>query len=167
MARTPLTVEQRAVLSVTQFADKANKRNRKRRFEVSKAQQDKLRREMDVAVDKCDWTGCTGRHLVALYGWMHESVYGVAPLDLGVAKTYAVAGAMAQRMVDGWFGGSVAEAADFMAWTWQREQGRMKWRAENLKGEQPAFRLSWRLQFGPALVTDYRTHLATHRKKVS
>lgn len=99
--------------------------------------------------------------LVALYAALHSEVYGVFPAELQ-GKTWVHACAAAKRLVAEQFGGDYAAATEFLRWVWQREQGREKWRRENLgkKGgsANASGRIGWALQFArQALVTDYRT----------
>lgn len=99
--------------------------------------------------------------LVALYAALHHAVYGVFPGELQ-GKTWVYACAAAKRLVTEQFAGDYDAAREFLRWVWQREQGREKWRRENLgkKGgsANASGRIGWALQFArQALVTDYRT----------
>lgn len=100
-----------------------------------------------------DWSAAHGGHLVALYEWLHAEVYGVATSELAVRRQRAVAASVAGAMVKREFAGDYGEAVRFMKWAWEREQEREEWRRANGRSGQ---RVGWRLQFGGALVTDWR-----------
>lgn len=99
-----------------------------------------------------NWDAAIGREFVALFSILHTHVYKVEPADLIAASRYQASGAASQMLkrtfdFDGW------EMADFIRWTWMREAGREKWRlSNNVSGG----RVSWRLQFSGALLTDWR-----------
>ncbi len=100
-----------------------------------------------------DWGQARIGHIVALYAWCHEKVYGVPAKELtGYAYTQALLAAKRQVLKE--FEGSLQAAVAFIRWTWQREAWRERKRRE--EGSRDSFRISWRYQFGPALVTDYR-----------
>jgi len=138
-----------ASASVRAFARKPKVRKTRDRIEEA-------RLEMERRAKSGDWEGATGLHLVLLYAWLHEEVYGVRTSEL-TPKWRGVAAQMADRLIAGEFAGDVGAAVDFMKWSWKREEGREKWRRENQK---EGGRLGWRLQFGGVLVTDYRVDQA-------
>lgn len=109
------------------------------------------------------WDVAEPRHLVALYAWCHEQVYGVAPAELvGYAWAGAVSAALA--LVRNEFRGDVPSAVDFLRWVWARERERESWRRRN-RPDGGGSRIGWRLQFGRAMLTDYRIYLARKHKK--
>jgi len=121
------------------------------------------RREAQAMMGAGDWSAATPRHFVAAYEMMHTKVYGVAPAELTPQGRMAAAGA-AYRILEKEFEGDRQEMADFVRWTWVRENTReQKLRAGNTR--YGGFRVGWRLQFGPALVTDYR--LAKARRQTT
>jgi len=102
----------------------------------------------------------TPMHFVALYADLHARVYQAPPVDLG-PKERVFAARLAKDLLEKDFGGSPHALAEFLAWTWTREKGRVKWRAENGREQS---RISWRLQFGRSLLADYRVAKATAAK---
>jgi len=104
------------------------------------------------------WTEAKPRHLVGLYAKLHESVYGVLPIEVdGVAFAGAVSAA--RTMLDREFEGDVLKMLGFMRWVWSRE----RWREADRRrrgGEGRDYRVGWRLQFASrALFTDWRVAL--------
>ena len=152
-----------AAASVTKLVEKqkAKSLSKKRGFSFSKAAVEAARVEMDAFADAGEWRGARGQHLVALYAWMHEQVYGVPPLEL-VGRAYAGASMMAQKMIADWFEGDPNLAVDFLKWCWGRERYRVKRRAET--GQTSDFRIGWRLQFGRSFLSDYRVAMAQMAK---
>jgi hypothetical protein len=116
----------------------------------------KARREMDEMADSAVWTSARGVHLVALYSWLHVAVYGIEPVELD-GREWALASVLAQRFCAANFGGDFAECVEFMRWVWKREAGREEYRRAQKQSGQ---RIGWRLQFGAALVTDWRVDRA-------
>jgi len=123
----------------------------------------KMRRFLQDALERLgtgNWVGAKPSSIVALYGVCHERVYGCSPAELSNGLTYLLATAAAARQTKEEFGGDPIRAVEFMRWVWVREESREKWRRENGRD---GGRISWKLQFGKALVTDYRIAMA--RKK--
>lgn len=103
------------------------------------------------------WHRFTPRHLVAFWAKLHGRVYGVDPCAELAGKAGLAATGMARAFVENQFGGDMAEAVEFLRWTWKRERSREDYRRANGgKGG----RIGWRLQFSATLVTDYRIDLA-------
>lgn len=127
-----------------------------RGFGVPPAQRAQARLEMEAMTKTGDWAAATGRHLVALWGLMHQRVYGVAAAELEDSVQYGLAAKAANALIKGHFGEDVSAAIEFMRWAWRREQSREKWRRENGKS---GGRMGWRLQFAGSLVTDYRVDM--------
>jgi len=97
--------------------------------------------------------------LVALYAYLHEKVFGVFPEEIRGTEATLASG-LAGRCVKEHFGGSLEDAARFVCWTWWRQEQRAK------KPGTTMFRITWRIQFGHSMVTDYKM-AAAQRKKVS
>jgi hypothetical protein len=116
-------------------------------------------REMSRMVASGDWTGAVGKHFVALLAFLHLRIYGIECADLGPTERMHASGA-ATRMLEREFGGDANAMAEFVRWCWQREQRTEKWRRENRRSGR---RLSWRLQFGGQLLTDFRIDRARTR----
>jgi hypothetical protein len=106
------------------------------------------------------WAEMRPGHFVALYVACHERVYGAAPTELDVGRTHALAVLAASRLLKQEFHEDPARMFDFLRWAWDREEAREKWRRDNRR---EGGRIGWRLQFGAALVTDYRVE-ASRRK---
>jgi hypothetical protein len=94
-----------------------------------------------------------GGHFVAMYADLHEKVYGIAPVELDDGKVFHMAKQAADRLLEKHFGGDPGEMVTFVLWVWDREKGREDWRRGGIKS---GGRIGWRLQFGGALVSDYR-----------
>jgi hypothetical protein len=123
---------------------------------ASKGSVERAREQMNSMAERGEWDDASGTHLVALYEWLHEKVYGVATAELD-ARTWAVASQMAGRMVEQQFDNDFGKAVVFMRWVWRREHEREAWRREN--GKQGA-RIGWRLMWNGSLVTDYKVDCA-------
>jgi hypothetical protein len=106
-----------------------------------------------------NWSSAKPLHMVALYCWCHEKVYGVPCAELlgkGKATTAARKGAAgaAARMLQVEFNGHVEAMAKFINWVFKREVGREKWAKENNRDRS---RMTWMVLFaGRAVLTDYR-----------
>lgn len=90
--------------------------------------------------------------LVGLWAFAFSKHYDVdvAP---DVTKTeWLAASSAAQRLINTQFGGDIDRAIEFVVWTWERQIDRGK---RNRDGSKRA-PLGWRLQFSPALVTEFR-----------
>lgn len=104
----------------------------------------------------------SGIHFVALYADLHFRVYKVEAGDLA-QKERVYATKLAEGMLARDFGGDRAKMAEFVSWTWSRENGREAWRRET---KNAGGRITWRAQFGKSsLLTDYRIDQA--RKKAA
>ncbi len=108
-----------------------------------------------------DWSRATPGHLVALWAWCHEQVYGVAPEEAGSPAQFGRACMRAGQLVKASFGGNVAQAVEFMRWSWAREKRRHAWR---VREGQELRRVGWALQFSSTLVGDWRVETAGRSK---
>jgi hypothetical protein len=120
---------------------------------ISDSAFEKATREMHRMAQSTDWSEATARHMVALYAWLHEKVYGVAPGELTSRERLYAAGAAA-RMLEKEFDGDPGAMATFVVWTWKREKKTEEWRRAN--GRTEGRRIGWRLQFNNSLLTDFR-----------
>jgi hypothetical protein len=160
-APSPSTAQIAAASSVAKLvAGKVESLGRPRAFRASRGSVEKAREQMRAMAESADWSAATGTHLVALYEWLHQEVYGVATAELD-AKSWAYAAQMAGKMVVDCFGGDYGAAVVFLRWAWKREQRTEAWRRENNK---PGRRIGWRLNFSGTLVTDYRLDCARQSK---
>lgn len=127
---------------------------------------DRFRAQADVgrmiAVD--DWSEATPKHFVELYVHLHRQIYGVDVLELGQAKVRASAASMAKRTLVDHFGGDGDALAAFMRWVWQRQAVEEAQRRAGARDGD--FRVTWRYQWSPRLVTDYRRHEVAGRRQV-
>ena len=97
-----------------------------------------------------EWDTAFSQDLVGLYSLLHERVYGVIPDELDGPAYFAAVAAAARTCTT--LGGA-EKVFEFIRWTWKREDQReQKRRDENSGGG----RIGWRLQFSPAMITDYR-----------
>lgn len=113
---------------------------------------EKARLEIVAMLGDNDFEEAKPFHLVALYEWCHEKVYGVRPLEL--EKQWLAAAHAASELAKTDFEGELAEVVEFIRWTWRREQQREARRAQS---GQSMGRVGWRLQFVTRyLLTDYR-----------
>lgn len=120
----------------------------------------KLAEAMREMVKSGDWSRATNRHLVALYVYMHERVYGVAS-ELAAAYSSRVeaeknplfgAEAAAKRMLEQEFRGDPGAMATYIRWAWLRERAR----EEKANGAERG-RIGWQLMFSSrSLLQDYR-----------
>ena len=127
-------------------------RSTKKREGVTNSRWAKVREGAAKRAASGEWDGASPMEMVAAYALLHEHVYGVAPGELDPKSRMYAAGAAA-RMLTGEFGGEPAEMAEFLRWTWDREAKREKDRRHNGRD---GGRIGWRLQFGGAILTDYR-----------
>ena len=100
------------------------------------------------------WDGASGRHLVALYAWLHEQIYGVAAAELLDGDAVLGAISSADKLLRAEFDGDAGRAVKFIAWCWSRERQR------ETSGRNEGRRVTWRLQFASrCMLTDYRVEL--------
>lgn len=125
-----------------------------------KGLRERYAREVEGMRQEGDWAALEPGHAVALYAACHERCYGVAPLELEHPKDFALARIAAKRLLLEHFEGKAETLASFVRWCWEREQEREQWRRQNGR---TATRIGWRLQFGAALVTEFRIAGVRHR----
>ena len=156
-----LKSERQRAVAAAQVASFAGDATKKRAFKgTSKTAIARTRAEAERMRLERSWGDAKPGHLVALYAWCHEQVYGVAPAELS-GLDWSGAAAMAAKLVRDEFGGKMAEVIEFMRWLWRREKAREKWRRDN---DREGGRISWRTQFkGGACVTDYRIDKARRK----
>ena len=122
------------------------------RYEKPAARDARVLGETDEMRRTGDWGEADGHHLVALYGFFHQEVYGVEALELD-GKSRAIAARLAEGATNRYFGGDFGACVSFMLWVWRREQGREEWRRAN---QREGTRIGWKWQWSAQLVTDYR-----------
>jgi hypothetical protein len=116
----------------------------------SKAHVEIVRAESEVLRNSKRWGEMKPSHLVALWVWLYQQVYGVAPEPAEVSpKAYSTATLFAGRLLKDSFGGDAARMVGFMRWTWARE---LKMKRARPDGR----RIGARLMFSAALVGDWR-----------
>jgi len=141
---------QAALALETAVAAMGTKRKRK---PSSKAMLDGALGEAELFRSTGDWSTAKGKHFVALYAWLHSSIYETEAVDLLDGKSMLAASNAADKMFRVDFGGDGKRFVEFIAWCWARERQAVK------KGT-GARRLSWRLQFASRhLLVDYRVDL--------
>lgn len=115
--------------------------------------------ETNQLKDLRGWSDFTPRNFVALYCLLHMHVYSVLPEE--VRDSFRLVVNAAKRMLEIEFSNNKTRMIEFMRWSWQREAKRLKYRdPEN------DFRIGWRLQFGRALLSDFRVARARKGKRV-
>ena len=115
---------------------------------------DKAIAEVTAMRESKNWKGAKGRHLVALYVWLHTEIYGVEPAELLVKTAYIRACGAAERLLKDDFGGDCERVVGFLSWVWAKERTKTK------AGKQDSFRIGWRYQFATkTLLTNYRVEL--------
>lgn len=122
----------------------------------------KVREQLREMLVSNDFGAATASHLVALYEWCHEQVYGARPSEMDAGDAWKLATFSAARLVKDEFNGDFQRAIEFVRWTWQREKAREQ--ARRTGRNSSVGRIGWRLQFVTRhLVTDYRIDMARAR----
>ena len=116
--------------------------------------------ELDAAVLEAEARSRTGKWddarptaFVGLYALCHRMLFKVLPGELESKVEFKGALRMAGQ-VHARFEYNGEDVAAFIVWTWEREQRREKWAAG--KGETRDFRVGYRLQFSPRMITDWQ-----------
>lgn len=125
-----------------------------------------LRAAADLeALNGSKWQKAEPRHLVALYAYLHEQVYGVAPEELTRAPLeWLGAVSAATKLLREEFGDDPVQAVEWVRWVWVREKRGCDRRAK--VGETSDFRIGWRYMFcRRSLVVDYRRALAQAKER--
>lgn len=161
MARHRGGAPKKATAGLSSFLGESKpKPKKKRAFTVSRSKFVVVLEEMTALMEQGRIAEAKGKHFVALYADLHYRVYGVEALELD-SKARAVAGTMAQRMIDRDFDGSAEAMAEFVQWTWTRENRSEQWRREH--PDSGGRRMTWRSQFSTWLLSDFK--VAQARKK--
>lgn len=108
-----------------------------------------------------DWARAKGATLVGLYAWCHRRVYGADVEELRVAAAFKEATRVAAKLLHE-CGDDPDFVAEMIRWTWEREK-----RAESTarhRGDTRDFRVTWRYQFSPKMLTSYRVELSRRGK---
>lgn len=115
---------------------------------------------LDVALDDAerrsksgDWDGAKGATLVGLYAFCHRLTYSVVPDELQDPRLFFAAAKRAATLVHDQFNDDFGSAVSFVVWSWEREKRKEAW-ARGCGADRN--RMSWRLQFSAALITDWR-----------
>lgn len=115
------------------------------------------------------WTHARPVHLVALYCWCHQAIYGVAPDELTTgqagkrARVQAVGAA--RNMLAREFGGNVVAMVGYIKWAWGRVKGKEEWAA---RSGATLGRVGWQQMFaGRSLLTDYKVEIGRKRGSVA
>lgn len=122
----------------------------------------RARDELQTMLMTSNFSSAKPTHLVALYEWCHEQVYGARPSELDTGNSWKLATFAAARLTRDEFAEDIQQAIEFVRWTWQRERVREHMRRTGKNDS--VGRIGWRLQFVTRhLVTDYRIDLARTR----
>lgn len=130
-------------------------------FTVTKKQEQAANDRVAVFMSSGDWSQAGANDLVALYKMCHKEVYGLDAADV-TGNTYAIASTFAKRMLTNDFAGDGNAMVSFIHWVWSREKTKEERRKESGGS---TYRLGWRLQFGNALLVDYK--LYQHRSAIN
>lgn len=141
-----------AARSISEWAKPAAKRAAAPKRPPGKKQIERARAEALRRGESGEWDGATGAHLLEMYAWLHEQVYGV-PADELTGNVWLIAARDAGLFLKREFAGDAGKCVSFMRWAWKREEAREAWRRENGK---EGGRIGWRLQFSRQLLTDYK-----------
>jgi hypothetical protein len=113
-------------------------------------------------MSKGDWTQAWPRDFVAAYAILHKEIYEIEPAELTPEIRYRAC-ALAQNLLKKEFHDDKNLLADFIRWTWTREEGREKWRREN---QRPGGRIAWQAQFMASnILSDWRVDHVRRGKK--
>lgn len=124
---------------------------------------DAAQQEVTAFIAAQDWATARPRHLVELYARLHTEVYGVEPLDLKKKPALMAAASLASKATKEHFDGSFDDIVSFVRWVWVRQAlDEKKRRAGTMTND---FRISWRYQWSPRLITDYRRAMLTRVPK--
>jgi len=116
----------------------------------SRARVEIVRSEAEELRKTKRWGEFRPSHLVALWAWLYQAVYGIAPEPAELApKAFGTAALFAGKLLKESFGGVVERMVGFMRWVWARE---LKMKRARPDGR----RIGARLMFSPALVGDWR-----------
>lgn len=117
------------------------------------------------ALHAAKWSGAEARHLVALYAYLHEQVYGVAADELVKAPLeWLGAVSAATKLLREEFGDQAPAAVEWVRWVWKREKAGCDRRAK--VGETSDFRIGWRYMFcRRGLLVDYRRAVASAKER--
>jgi hypothetical protein len=121
--------------------------------------------EADAMRLENDWSRVRGKHLVAIYDWLHSNIYGFEASELLDPAHYFPAVKLADKLISRHFNGDATAAVKFVSWCWAREKNRLEYSAET----ENKFRLTWKLQFGTNfLLSEYRFKMIrTRTRKIS
>ncbi len=122
-------------------------------------QRKKVADELSAMLESDEWEQARPVHLVELYCLLHENVYGVEALDLRGQLNRQACARMVLTMLRRDFDDEVPALVDYMRWSWQREESREEWRRRNNTGRR---RLTWRIQFGGELLTEFLMQRVKH-----
>lgn len=148
-------------MSLDEFvAGAPKKRAQKKGPKACAAQHEAARKEAERYAEARAWSTAAGRQFVGLYSLLHERVYGVRPDELDSPAFFAAVAA-AERAIRTL--GIPDKVFEFVRWTWRREEAREQKRRDQSDGN--AFRIGWRLQFSPSMVTDFRVAQERARPK--
>jgi hypothetical protein len=107
-----------------------------------------------------EWNWSKGATFVGLYAMCHQMIYGVVPDELYTTGTFRAAARSAANALHVLFDDDACAFAEFVRWSWEREKRKHNWAlAQGFDRN----RMSWKLQFSRALLTDYRIAKAQRR----
>jgi hypothetical protein len=125
----------------------------KKQTSFSRARTEEITRQTEEMRASKDFSRAGPRHLVALWAWLHEQTYGVAPSLHG--REWVTASFAAGTVLKKDFAGDVDALLEFVRWTWAEERRSVKWKRENGR---PVTPLGWRWQFSSKAVVKWRAN---------
>lgn len=128
------------------------RKTKRRSFSVASIE--KIKAEADEMRLANDYARASIMHIVAMWAWCHESMYGVAPSM--TMKEWSLAGILAGQLLAKEFPGRTPGwMIVLLKWTWGEEGENVEWRRKNKK---PITPIGWRWQFSSKLVVKWRAN---------
>jgi hypothetical protein len=157
MPRAPLSDEQLRALEIEEASRALRaslpKRKGNARRSITLAGVQAARAQCTLMVAARDFARATAVHMVALWAYCHEQVYGVAPAT--TLREWSLASLAAGTIARNDFDGKAERMVPFVRWTWAEERRSAAWRRENGKPINP---IGWRLQFSRRHVVKWRAN---------
>lgn len=119
--------------------------------------------EAAAMMSSAEWGDAKPRHFVALWAMCHERVYKASAVGELAGLGWRAAVKAAAVMLRDEFEGEAQRMAEYVRWCWLREEGKERWCKE--RGYARRARVTWRHQFGSAMLADWRVEMARKGKR--